>query len=157
LRLGIVIADIERRVNELRYLDGIAKVEHVKYPARDEFWVTFNRPLDATKFEKIAKRHGYHMVKFAGLPSKLPRGLSEMVWNGVTHLIVRQIDGWSRFLARLGYEPNCIAKIAVDLHGPDRIYIAAEEEGMQLLYEYLDLNYVPPAPLAKPTATSRPS
>jgi hypothetical protein len=163
-----VVADLERRVNELRFVEGIEKVEHVPYETGDQFWVRFNRPLDLRKLDEVVRKHGYVMLKFGTIPSKLPRGLGELLSNGVTHIITKRISGWSKFTSSLGFEPEGIAKLAVDLHGPYQIFMAAEEEGIQLLYEYLGLRYVPPAaspPLpksaipAKPTASpvTRPS
>ena len=102
------------------------------------------------KLKNLVKKHGYIMVRFATLPSKLPRGLSEMLWNGVTHVIAKKMSGWSKFTSSLGLEPEGIAKIADDLHGQYQIFIATTEEGVQLLYEYLGLKYVPPAPPVVP-------
>jgi hypothetical protein len=141
-----MVADLGRRLVELRFIEGIEKVEHVPYPTGDQFWVRFNRPLDFAHLKDLVKKHGYLIVEFAKLPSKLPRGISEMLWNGVTHVIARKISGWSRFTSSLGLEPDGIAKIAHDLHGQYQIFIATTEEGVQLLYEYLGVKYVPPAP-----------
>lgn len=141
-----MIGDLGRRLVELRFIEGIEKVEHVPYPSGDEFWVRFNRPMDFARLKDLVKKHGYLMVEFAKLPSKLPRGLSEMLWNGVTHVIARKMSGWSKFTSSLGLEPEGIAKIAHDLHGQYQIFIATTEEGVQLLYEYLGVKYVPPAP-----------
>jgi hypothetical protein len=141
-----VVGDLERRLAELRFVDGIEKVEHVPYPTGDQFWVRFNRPLDIGKLEDIVKKHNCLMVRFANLRSKLPRGLAEMLSDGVTHVIAKKMSGWSRFTSSLGFEPGGIAKIANDMHGHYQIFMATEEEGVQLLYEYLGLKYVPPAP-----------
>jgi hypothetical protein len=150
-------------VVELRFIEGIEKVEHVPYPSGDQFWVRFNRPLDFGHLKDLVKKHGYLMVTFAKLPSKLPRGLSEMLSNGVTHIIARKISGWSKFTSSLGLEPEGIAKIARDLHGQYQIFIATTEEGVELLYEYLGVKYVPPAPpptvspAKPPTPTGKPA
>jgi hypothetical protein len=153
-----MVADLERRVDELRFVNGIEKVEHVPYTTGDQFWVRFNQPLDLTKLDEIVKKRGLMMIKFAGLPSHLPRGLAEMLSDGVTHVITNGISGWSKFTSKLGFEPDGIAKLAVDLHGPYRIFMTTDEQGIQLLYEYLGLNYVPPAPPApKPAAPAKPT
>jgi hypothetical protein len=141
-----VIRDLGRRLVELRFFDGIEKVEHVPYPTGDQFWVRFNRPLDLGKLKEIAKKHDCVMVRFASLPSKLPRPLAEILWDGVTHVIAKKVNGWSRFTSSFGFEPDGIAKVADDLHGHYQIFIATEEEGIQLLYDYLGLKYAPPAP-----------
>jgi hypothetical protein len=153
-----MVGDLERRVNELRYLDGVEKVEHVPYRTGDEFWVRFNRPLDLKKLEEILKRYNYQMIRFASLPSKLPRGLAEILWDGVAYVIVRRISQLEKLKASVGFEPEGIAKIAYDLHGPYQIFIATNEDGVKLLYDYLGLKYVaptpPPKPVAKPPAAS---
>lgn len=141
-----MVGDLGRRLVELRFIEGIEKVEHVPYPSGDQFWVRFNRPMDFAHLKDLVKKHGYLMVEFAKLPSKLPRGLSEMLWNGVTHVIARKMSVWSKFTSSLGLEPEGIAKIARDLHGQYQIFIATTEEGVELLYEYLGVKYVPPAP-----------
>jgi hypothetical protein len=151
-----VIADLQRRIVELRFVEGIEKVEHVPFPTGDQFWVRFNHPLDFTKLETITKSHGCYIVKFAGLPSKLPRGLSEMLSDGVTHVITKKISWWINFSAKLGSEPDGIAKIATDLHGPYEIFMATEEEGVQIVYEYLGVTYTPPEP-PKPTTPIKPA
>lgn len=150
-----MIGDLERRLIELRFLEGIEKVEHVPYQTGDQFWVRFSLPLDFGKLEGLVKKHSWQIVRFGGIPSKLPRGLAEMLWDGVTHVIVKKISGWSKFTSSLGFEPEGIAKIAVDLHGPYEIFIATDEEGVKILYEYLGLKYVPPAP--KPAAPAKPA
>jgi hypothetical protein len=147
--------ELERRLAELRFIQGIEKVEHVPYQTGDQFWVRFNQPMDLGKLDEIVKKHGYVMTKFASVPSRLPRGLGELVWDGVTHVIVRKISGWSRFTSKFGFEPDGIAKLATDLHGSNQIFMATGEEGIQLLYEYLDLKYIPPTPPATAAKTPR--
>ena len=141
-----MVGDLERRLVELRFIEGIEKVEHVPFSTGDQFWVRFNRPLDLGKLDGIVKKHGYVMVRFAKLPSTLPRGLAEMLWDGVTHVVVKKTSGWSKFTSFLGFEPEGITKIANDLHGKYQIFMATQEEGVQMLYEYLGLKYTPPAP-----------
>ena len=151
-----MVGDFQRRLLELRFVDGIEKVEHVPYPSDDEFWVRFNRRLDMKRLEEIAKKHAARMVKFGGLPARLPRALAEILWDGVSHVIVKNINGWGKFTASLGFEPDGVAKIAADAHGPYQIFIATQEEGVQILYDYVGLKYVPPAPPPKPVAPSKP-
>jgi hypothetical protein len=51
-----------------------------------------------------------------------------------------------------------MAKIAVDLHEPYEIFIATNEDGIQLLYDYLGMKYVPPAkPVAATVGPSPPA
>jgi len=152
-----VVDDLQRRLVELRFVEGIEKVEHVPYPTGDQFWVRFNSKLDLEKFEDIAKKHGCTMVSFASLPSKLPRPIAEILWDGVSHIITKNMSGWTKFTASFGFEPDGIAKIATDLHGPNQIYISMQEEGVQILYEYLELKYLPPAPPPKPVPQTKPA
>jgi hypothetical protein len=88
------------------------------------------------------------IVKFARLPSRLPRRLAELLWSGTTHVVVGKFSGWPRFTSNFGFEPEGIAKLAVDLHGPYWLFITTEEEGIQLLYEYLGLKYASSSPSA---------
>ena len=141
--------DFQRRVLELRFVEGVEKVEHVPYATGDEFWVRFNRPFDMRKLADITKKHGAAIVKFGGLPSKLPRALGELLWDGVNYVIVKKIGGWANFTASLGFEPDGIAKIATDAHGPYQIYISIKEEGVQILYDYVGLKYAAPVPSPK--------
>ncbi len=152
-----MVGDLERRLVELRFIDGIEKVEHVPYPTGDQFWVRFNLPLDLERLEALVEKHGYQLFRFANLPSKLPRGLAEMLWDGVTHVITKKISGWAKFTSSFGFEPEGIAKIARDLHSQHQIFMATEEDGVQLLYEYLRLKYVLPAPPPpKPATPAKP-
>jgi hypothetical protein len=151
------VADLERRISELRFIEGIEKVEHVPYPNGDQFWIRFNQPIDLERLEDVVKKHGYKMMKFATFPSKLPRGVGQLLWDGVTHIIVKKISSWSEFTSKLGFEPEGIAKLASDSHGPYQIFMATEEQGIQLLYEYLGLKYVPPAPPQPPPKPAVPA
>jgi len=149
---------LQTRLNELRFVDGIEKVEHVPYPTGDQFWVRFNRPVDFKKLNELAKKRGYTMMKFGGLPSKLPGRLVEVLWDGVNHVIVKNPNGLTKLTASLGIEPEGIVKIATDLHGPYQIFMAMNEEGVQLLYDYLGLKYVPPPPPPpKPVVPAKPA
>jgi hypothetical protein len=98
------------------------------------------------KLERTARDRGYRFVRFGGFLARLPRGLSEVLWDGVTHVIVQEISQWSKFTSTLGFEPDGIGKIAIDLHGPYQIFMAMNEAGIQLLYDYLGVKYVPPSP-----------
>ena len=143
---------LQTRLNELRFIDGIEKVEHVPYSTGDQFWVRFNHPLDLKKLAELSKKRGYTMMKFGGLPSKLPGRLVEVLWDGVNHIIVKKPNGLTKLTSSLGIEPEGVAKIATDLHGPYQIFMAMNEEGVQILYDYLGLKYVAPPPPPKPVA-----
>ena len=151
-----MVGDLQRRVAELRFVEGIEKVEHVPYPTGDEFWVRFNHPLNIRQLEDITRKNGAIMVKFGGLPSKFPRPLAELLWDGVSYVITKNAGGLGKFSALLGFEPDGIGKIVTDAHGPYQIFIAKEEAGVKILYEYLGLKYVAPAPPPKPVAPAKP-
>ena len=148
------MSHLEQRLAELRFKDGVEKVEHVRFSTGDQFWVRFNRPLDMQKVQQIVKARGCRLIKFGGLFSKLPRRLSEVLWNGVTHVIVREISQWGKITSTLGFEPDGIGKIADDLHGPYQIFMAMNETGVQLVYDYLGVKYAPPPP--KLVASTKP-
>ncbi|MGD0422038.1 MAG: hypothetical protein ABSA92_01120 [Candidatus Bathyarchaeia archaeon] len=140
------MSQLEQRLAELRFVDGVEKAEHVQFSTGDQFWVRFNHPLDMQKLQRTARDHGCSVIKFGGILAKAPRGLSELLWDGVTHVIVKEISQWSKFIATLGFEPDGIGKVAIDLHGPYQIFMAMNEAGIQLLYDYLGVKYVPPPP-----------
>jgi hypothetical protein len=151
----MVFDEMERRSTELRFIAGIEKVEHVPFSTGDQFWVRFNSPIDLKKLHGVIRSNGFQLINFGGLPSKLPRKLSEVLWSGVTHVIVKKCGGFEKFTSMLGLEPAGIAKIVTDLHGPYQIFIATNEDGVHVLYDYLGLKYVPPAP-PPPKAVSPP-
>jgi hypothetical protein len=149
-------------LTEIRFIYGVEKVEHVRFSTSDQLWVRFNRPLDMQKLERIVRDRGFRLIRFGGLVAKLPRGLNEILWDGVTHVIVKEISDWGRLTSLLGFEPDGIGKIAIDLHGPNQIFMAMNESGIQLLYDYLGANYVPPpkptvAPVKPATTLPKPS
>lgn len=164
------MSQLEQRLAELRFVDGVEKVEHIQFSTGDQFWVRFNRPLDMQRLQRTARDRGCNVIKFGGILAKLPRGLSELLWDGVTRVIVKEISQWSMFISTLGFEPDGIGKVAIDLHGPYQIFMAMNETGIQLLYDYLGVKYVPPPPKPvvapvkpataapkSPTATSDPA
>lgn len=144
------MSHLEQRLAELRFIDGVEKVEHVRFVTGDQFWVRFNHPLDMQKLQQIVTARGWRLIKFGGLFSKLPRRLSEVLWDGVTYVIVKEISHWGKITSAFGFEPDGIGKIAADLHGPYQIFMAMNEDGVQLLYEYLSVKYVAPPPPPKP-------
>ena len=148
-----MVEDLERRINELRFLEGIEKVEHVTYPDRDELWIRFKRPMDLRKLAHILRVRHYELEKFGAIPSKLPLRLGELLWDGVAYVIVRQIGFFRLLAAFFGSEPEGIARIVKVLHSSQPIFIARDEEGVKILYVYLGVNYTSPMsnPLAKQT------
>ncbi len=121
-----------------------------------QLWVQFKDKMNKGELKKIAHKHGYRVVGFGAVPSKLPRGLGEMLWNGVTHIITKEHSSLSGLMGLIGFEPKGVAKVARHLHGPNDIYITDSEEGYKILCEYLGIKYEPPPPPPtppKPAAT----
>jgi len=151
------VSQLEQRLPELRFIEGVEKVEHIRFPTGDQFWVRFNKQLDMQKLQQIVSDRGYRLVSFGALFSKLPRRLSEVLWDGVTHVIVKEISQWGKITSVFGFEPDGIAKIAVDLHGPYQIFMAMNEGGVQLVYDYLGVKYAPLPPPPPKAAPPKPS
>ena len=151
------MSQLEQRLADFRFVEGVEKLDHVRFSTSDQIWVRFNRPLDMQRLERTARERGYRLIRFGGILAKLPRGLSELLWDGVTHVIVKEISDWNKFISRLGFEPDGIGKIAIDLHGPYQIFMAMNEAGVQLLYDYLGVKYVPPPPPKPVVAPVKPA
>ena len=148
--------DEERRINEIRYVDGIEKAEHVQFPDRDEFWVRFTQSMNLRRLTRVANGYHYEVVKFGGLPSFLPSRLGELLWDGVSYVILRRIGFRGLFASLLGSEPDGVAKVVKDLHSSQDIFITSNEEGVKILYAYLGLNYSTPTPPQRPVGGIRP-
>ena len=146
-----MIGEVGRRIQELRFLDGVEKVEHVPYPSGDEFWVRFNRPIDMHKLGEVLGRGRYELVKFGGIPSKLPSKLGELLWNGISYVIVKKIAFLGLLGSLFGFQPDGVATIARDAHSSQPIFITSNEEGVRILYDYLGIKYT--APQASGSAT----
>jgi len=134
-------------------LDGVEKVEHVPYPSGDEFWVRFNRPIDMHKLGEVLGKGRYELVKFGSIPSKLPSKLGELLWNGVSYVIVKKIAFLGLLASLFGFQPDGVATIAQDAHSSQPIFITSNEEGVRILYDYLGIKYTAPQPL-RPSAPS---
>ena len=148
---------LENSLTQIRFIAGVEKVEHVRFSTADQLWVRFNSPIDMQKLERVVSEKGFRLIKFGGLLAKLPRGLSEVLWDGVTHIMVKEISDWGRLTSLVGFEPDGIAKIAIDLHGSNQIFIALNEAGIQLLFDYLGVKYIPPSkPAVAPLKATAP-
>lgn len=144
----------------LRAEPTIRRVEYVKYPDGNEYWIALQegRRLDMTRIEAVVRKNGFRLARFGSLPSKLPKGLSELVWNGVTHVILKDFAGMDKLKGFLGFEPEGIARIAEWGHGPYQLYASRTWEGLKILFEYLGLEMPePPPPPAPPTPTTAPA
>lgn len=144
----------------LRAEPSVRRVEYVKYAGGNECWVSLheNRRLDMKRLESITAKHGFRIVRFGTLPSKLPRGLGELLWNGVTHVILSEFGALDKLKSSLGFEPEGIARIAEWAHGPYQLFAARTWEGMRILFDYLDIEMPPPpvAPQSPKPATAPP-
>jgi hypothetical protein len=130
-----MIADPESLAPELRLLRGVKDVEIVGFPSGKELWVVLRDPIDTDGLQRASSRLGYAVVKSGSLPSKLPRSLAEMIWDGVTHVVTRHPHGWKKLISTLGSRP--VAEIARDLATGDTIYQINDSDGLAILREYL--------------------
>jgi len=150
-----MVEELDRRIHELRFLAGIEKVEHVPYPTGDELWVRFNESMDMRKLGTALDEDHYELVRFGGLPSKLPSKLGELLWDGVSYVIAKRVGFLGLLTSLFGFEPTGVATIVKDMHSSQPIYITANEEGVKILYHYLGAKYTPPSP-AKPPLSTKP-
>jgi hypothetical protein len=132
---AFMITDPEAFVSELRRLRGVKDVEIVEFQSGKELWVVLRDPIDIVALERISAAFHYTVVKSGSLPSKLPRSLAEMIWDGTTHVITRHPHGWKRLVSTLRLRPA--AKIVRDLATGDTIYHVNDGDGLQILREYL--------------------
>lgn len=131
--------DQERILEKISFDRRIKRADHVRYRGEDQIWATFRDKIDIKALEKIAAEAKFKVVTFGSIPSKLPKSLSEIVWNGVTHIITESYGSVDKLKSFLGFEPEGVAKIAVDSHGPEQTYIARTPEALRILMEYLGL------------------
>jgi len=130
-----MIVDPESLITELRSLSGVKDVDIVQFPSGKELWVVLKDPVNTDKLSEASKSWGYMAVKVGSLPSRLPRSLAEMVWDGVTHVVTRHPHRWRRLKSTLGVAP--VAKIANDLATGDTVYQLNDSDGLKVLQDYL--------------------
>ncbi len=130
-----MIVDPESLVPELRSLPGVKDVDVVQFPSGKELWVILRNPIDPDRLRKASGSLGYTVAKSGWLPSKLPRSLAEMIWDGVTYVITKHPHGWRRLRSTLGVAP--VAKIAKDLATGDTAYHVNDSDGLAILRDYL--------------------
>jgi hypothetical protein len=130
-----MIIDPESLVPELRQLRGVKDVEIVGFPSRKELWVVLGDPVHTDELCKASTSHGYAVVKSGSLPSKLPRSLAEMIWDGTTHVVTKHPHGWKKLISTLGLRP--VVKIARDLTTGDTVFHVNDSDGIAILREYL--------------------
>jgi hypothetical protein len=132
---AFMITDPEAFVSELRRLRGVKDVEIVEFQSGKELWVVLRDPIDIGALERISASFHYNVVKSGSLPSKLPRSLAEMIWDGTTHVVTRHPQGWKKLVSTLGLRPA--AKIARDLATGDTVCQVNDGDGLAILREYL--------------------
>jgi len=130
-----MITDPEYLVPELRRFRGVKDVEIVGFPSGKELWVVLRDPIDTDELHRASAGLGYVVVKSGSLPSKLPRSLAEMIWDGTTHVVTKHPHGWKKLLATLGLRP--VVKIARDLATGDTVCHTNDSDGLAILREYL--------------------
>jgi hypothetical protein len=130
-----MIADLESHAAELRFLPGIKDVDIVPFPSGKELWVILSHPIELDKLQKASASSGCTVVKSGWLPSKLPRSLAEMVWDGVTYIVRKGRDGWQKL--RFDSASGAVAKIVKDLVTGDTVYHVDQPDGLEILRQYL--------------------
>jgi len=130
-----MIADPESVATELRRLPGVKDIDIVAFPWGKELWVILSDPINITKLRKASASSGHKVVKSGWLPSKLPRSLAEMIWDGTTHVVTKHPHGWKKLISTLGSRP--VVEIARDLATGDTVYHINDSDGLAILREYL--------------------
>ena len=130
-----MIIDPEYLVPELRRFRGVKDVEIVPFPSGKELWVVLRDPIDTDRLHRASASLGYAVVKSGSLPSKLPRSLAEMIWDGTTHVVTKHPHGWKKLISTLGSRPA--VKIARDLATGDTVCHINDSDGLAILREYL--------------------
>jgi len=133
--LNIMITDPESLVAEIREHPGVKDVDIVHFPLRKELWVVLREPVDLSKLRAAAVRSGYTVTKVGSFASRLPRSLAEMIWDCVTYVITKHPHGWKR-LESSGLR-GLVGRIMRDLATGETVYHVNDEEGLDILKEYL--------------------
>jgi len=124
-----MISDPESVATALRPMFGVKDVDIVQFPARKELWVVLRDPVNLDRLRRASERLGYIVVKRGSWASVLPRSLAEMIWDGVMLVVARHthIPGKEEYSAR----------IMKDFATGDTIYHIIDEDGLEILKEYL--------------------
>jgi hypothetical protein len=125
-----MIPDPEPVATALRFAPGVKDVDVVQFPSGRELWVVLKDPVNIDRLRGISESLGYMVARRSLLISKLPRSLAEMVWDGVTYVIIRHthIPGNQEYSAR----------VMKDLATGDVIYHVVNADGLEILKEYLN-------------------
>ena len=124
-----MIKDPEPIASELRSVPGIKDVDIVQFPSGKQLWIVLRDPVNVDKLRKASESLGYRVAKRGSLISKLPRSLAEMVWDGVTYVIIGDTHSTGKQAS--------VARIMKDLVTRDIIYYAIDNDGLRILQEYL--------------------
>jgi len=124
-----MINDPEPIASVLRSVSGVKDVDIVQFPSGKELWVVLRDPVNVDKLRKASESLGYRVAKRGSLISKLPRSLAEMVWDGVTYVIIGDTHSTGKQAS--------VARIMKDFVTGDIIYYAIDSDGLGILQEYL--------------------
>ena len=124
-----MINDPEPIASVLRSVPGVKDVDIVQFPSGKELWIVLRDPVNVDKLRKASESLGYRVAKRGSLISKLPRSLAEMVWDGVTYVIIGDTLATGKQAS--------VARIMKDLVTGDIIYYAIDSDGLGILQEYL--------------------
>jgi hypothetical protein len=124
-----MIGDPEPVASELRSAPGVKDVDIVQFPSGKELWVVLRDPINIDRLRRASESLGYIVARRGSLISGLPRSLAEMVWDGVTYVIIKHthVPGDQRPAARL----------MKNLVTGDMIYHTVDSDGLKILQEYL--------------------
>ena len=124
-----MINDPEPIASVLRSVPGVKDVDIVQFPSGKELWIVLRDPVNVDKLRKASGSLGYRVAKRGSLISKLPRSLAEMVWDGLTYVIIGDTLATGKQAS--------VARIMKDLVTGDIIYYAIDSDGLGILQEYL--------------------
>ena len=130
-----MITDPESSVQELRSQPAVKHVDIPQFPSGKELWIVLRDPINLEKLEKASQSLGYAVVKVGSLPSKLPRSLAELIWDGVTYVVTKNQQPWWK--PKFGPDSSSVAKIVRDLATGDTVYRADDDAGLKVLQDYL--------------------
>ena len=124
-----MISDPESVATALRPMSGVKDVDIVQFPSQKELWIILRDPVNLDRLRKASERLGYIVAKRGSWASMLPRSLAEMIWDGVTYVVIKHthVPGKHEYAAR----------VMKDLATGDTIYHIMATDGLEILKEYL--------------------
>jgi len=124
-----MLGDPESIAPTLRSQSGVKDVDIVEFPTGKELWVVLREPINLDRLGAISDSMGYMVTKRGEWISKLPRSLAEMIWDGLTYVIIRH--------THVPGKHESAARIMKDLATGNTIYHAIDNDGLTILQEYL--------------------